>query len=612
MLTTLCRPGLRRPLRYAIRTAVFVIGSFGLVGTAEAQSPAGVRALGAVFDESSYLDTPAAPPLARGDYDDVPSAYSLKKFAPRVESQGGQGSCVGWATSYAARSILNSKRSFETTQSLPDQDGFSPSFVYNQIQRHGCDPGGSRISDALQLMKVQGVVSINDFPYDDRYCSDQPGDRLRSLAFGNRITEYQRLFSSQTRNKHVPVRLALAQGRPVVIGMWVADGFHDVDGVYRLTPDEKYLIESGQAGGHAMAVVGYDDGVLGGAFQIMNSWGTEWGDEGFFWVTYEDFNFATKQGFSLYVSDPPAPAPEPEPEPEPAPKPEPEPAPAPTPALMLSGGLRILDMQGNDIPFTRKGTHFALRDPMPSGARFRTELSLNGDGYVYLFGADKSGSFVELFPRAQRTSPLLFGGSTMLLPGPTEAYFTRLNDTVGTDYYLLLVSRGELDSAKIASFAVDLNFAAPEALLDSLTGVLPVALPTTTAALQVEAPVAEGEILPLLITIDHRAPDPSAIDTQAPAIVLSAMDPHDLRADKDTVTVSSPSRDIVLRGNAQDISAIRDLTVQGALSVRYSSKGPFEARLSLPEGQTTLLTTIEATDAVGNRSALQLLVEYRP
>ncbi|MET0049533.1 MAG: C1 family peptidase, partial [Candidatus Thiodiazotropha sp.] len=39
-------------------------------------------------------------------------------------------------------------------------------------------------------------------------------------------------------------------------------------------------------GGHAVTLVGYDYNKFGGAFKIINSWGTEWGDNGYFWMPY--------------------------------------------------------------------------------------------------------------------------------------------------------------------------------------------------------------------------------------------------------------------------------------------------------------------------------------
>ena len=43
-------------------------------------------------------------------------------------------------------------------------------------------------------------------------------------------------------------------------------------------------------GGHAMVIVGYDDNLAytggTGAFKVLNSWGTDWGNSGYFWLTY--------------------------------------------------------------------------------------------------------------------------------------------------------------------------------------------------------------------------------------------------------------------------------------------------------------------------------------
>lgn len=42
--------------------------------------------------------------------------------------------------------------------------------------------------------------------------------------------------------------------------------------------------------GHAMCIIGYDDSKFGGAFEVMNSWGDNWGDDGYFWVKYSDIH----------------------------------------------------------------------------------------------------------------------------------------------------------------------------------------------------------------------------------------------------------------------------------------------------------------------------------
>ena len=52
-------------------------------------------------------------------------------------------------------------------------------------------------------------------------------------------------------------------------------------------------------GGHAMCVIGYDDRLEGGAFQIMNSWGSDWGQNGIAWVRYGDFKEFVREAYGV-------------------------------------------------------------------------------------------------------------------------------------------------------------------------------------------------------------------------------------------------------------------------------------------------------------------------
>ena len=55
----------------------------------------------------------------------------------------------------------------------------------------------------------------------------------------------------------------------------------------------------GDEGGHAMVIAGYDDSR--GAFCIINSWGSVWGDNGYAWVGYDFLvnKFWCKQGRAI-------------------------------------------------------------------------------------------------------------------------------------------------------------------------------------------------------------------------------------------------------------------------------------------------------------------------
>ena len=89
--------------------------------------------MGLLLDDSLYANSPTAAPLMRGDYGDLPPSASLKKNAPTPGNQGPYGTCAGWSTAYAGRTILEAIRN-NWTGSIVDKNAFSPSFVYNQIR----------------------------------------------------------------------------------------------------------------------------------------------------------------------------------------------------------------------------------------------------------------------------------------------------------------------------------------------------------------------------------------------------------------------------------------------------------------------------------------------
>jgi hypothetical protein len=110
---------------------------------------------------------------------------------------------------------------------------------------------------------------------------------------------------------------------------------------------------SERTGGHAMVIVGYSERRQ--AFKVMNSWGTEWGDGGFGWISYRAIRELSDVMFVMEVPPivvapptprprpavtPPAPPPAPvvvaPPEPKPRPQPvvtPPEPKPRPQPVV---------------------------------------------------------------------------------------------------------------------------------------------------------------------------------------------------------------------------------------------------------------------------------------
>jgi len=241
----------------------------------------------------------------------LPESVDLSHRFPVAGFQGNQGSCVSWAVAYGVRSYYD----FKASNNKPDSRfAFSPSYIYNQIKRgnKNCDSGSS-ISDALNLVRDQGVPRISDFPYLDSNCSRLPTADIKNRAAQYKIRDWRAIPAGDLES----IKGELYRGNPVVVGMIVSSTFEDLRG-RNIFNDEK----SQPSGGHAMVITGYDDRRR--AFRLFNSWGTSWGENGFGWVGYRAMSLRGKEFFTIEAE------PLPEPKPEPAPPPQP-PTPPPAP-----------------------------------------------------------------------------------------------------------------------------------------------------------------------------------------------------------------------------------------------------------------------------------------
>lgn len=273
----------------------------------------GTRPTGLTFmNDVAYQSIPLAAPPLLGQ---VPKSVDLSSRFPEPGDQGKQNSCVGWAVAYALKSYQEGlERSWGTA---PTQHRFSPAFIYNQLKKTPDCTGGTTFSDALNLLRRDGVATLADFPYREDDCSRQPDVAVRMAARPFAIADWRRVNVQDPTE----VKTHLASGFPVLIGMMVDTAF------MRLRGDVAYAQASGKTeGGHAMILVGYSDDR--GAFKVMNSWGTQWGNGGFGWIGYGAFSQTVREAYVaqdvVTVAPPPV-------EPTPTPRPVPTPSPAPTP-----------------------------------------------------------------------------------------------------------------------------------------------------------------------------------------------------------------------------------------------------------------------------------------
>lgn len=384
------------------------------------------------FSQSGYNFNPAEfnkASVYEGLEDDkgknpLPEAVSLLRFAPQRGNQGQQGSCVAWSSAYAARTVLEAA----STGISPDQIKFSPSFMYNQIGLDGCQ--GSYIQRAMDQMTKQGALPLDQFPYSDQDCTRQPDGGQVQQASRYKIHGFTRLTNGDNVNS-INVRALkehLAKDAPVVIGMMVGQSFmQDMMGRELWQPQGMDASQVGM-GGHAMCVIGYDDRKFGGAFQIMNSWGPEWGKDGVGWVRYGDFKTYVREAYGV----------------DPLPK---RGAVANIPLECTIGLVNNATKQNIQLRSVG-GNEFQTVSPIKVGTRFKMEVKNATECYIYIFGQETDGKSFVLFPylkqgeTVSKHSPYCGITGYRLFPKSQSLEADSLGDK---DYIAIVTSKDELD-----------------------------------------------------------------------------------------------------------------------------------------------------------------------
>jgi hypothetical protein len=225
----------------------------------------------------------------------LPKVVDLSGEFPIPGYQGRQPNCVAWATTYAARSYLYGR---DIGRRPAATEALSPAYVYNRLRPEGSACAGAiRLTDALTLLQKEGTVSLADWPDDLSNCQTPAPVALRGKAGQYRIAEWRAVDREKPNDWQSPLVLddvkgTLARGVPLVFAMPVDDAFFAYKGVGNYVPGS---VNSGKY--HAMSLVGYDEDRQ--AFRAINSWGTRWGDKGYFWISYTDFRRLTGEAYAL-------------------------------------------------------------------------------------------------------------------------------------------------------------------------------------------------------------------------------------------------------------------------------------------------------------------------
>ncbi len=205
----------------------------------------------------------------------LPPSVDLRSDFPEIQNQGTQGAC----TAFSLVSVIE----YFLSKILKKKTNLSEAFAYYNARvlrnETNVDRGATFIN-IIQSIRDNGVCLEELCPYNQNVYTQKPSDEAYTEAESRKITEAKNVCINVN-----DVKSALAQGYPVVISARAFDSYlSNWNGVLRI-PTDKELEDT--ENNHAMVICGYTD--REGFFIVRNSWGKNFGDQGYCYLPYEYF-----------------------------------------------------------------------------------------------------------------------------------------------------------------------------------------------------------------------------------------------------------------------------------------------------------------------------------
>lgn len=221
----------------------------------------------------------------------LPGSVDLRPWCSPIEAQGELGSC----TAHAGVGMVE----YFEIRAFGKHVVGSRLFLYKVTRNllHWTGDSGAFTRSMMGALVLFGLVPEDYWPYNIADFDKEPTAFCYAYAQNFQSIDYYRLDPPGITPIKLlnQIKINISAGLPAICGFTIYSSYLQGKVTGKIpfpTADEKIV------GGHAVMVVGYDDNLkiknsnIGsaettGAFLIRNSWGTEWGIEGYGWLPYQ-------------------------------------------------------------------------------------------------------------------------------------------------------------------------------------------------------------------------------------------------------------------------------------------------------------------------------------
>lgn len=407
------------------------------------------QSTGLLWDDDDYGQLPV---IFLADKSDKLERVSYKQYLPAVLNQGDFMTCVGFTCAYYLQTAVEAKIRGISDQAAINKIASSPVYLYQKIKSaddYNCRKGVS-LSKGLAFLKTQPVPSYAEYPYTECESPVSVSKLMNPFQIGN----YHKLFETgeTASNKVQKLKAALAAGFPIAAGLSVPPSFMKLN-KSQWIPSQKELSNPYQYEGHALCIVGYDNKYLGGAFQIINSFGKKWGNDGYCWVKYDDLTPFVRYGFQVVTK------------------------------LMNkeiasenSSGLvqlQLTDTGLQGIPLKYNGNSLLNSNVLSNGISLKILAKTSVPVFIYLFVKSETGNNELIFPVTNHAAPINFPGELTNIFNNSSITISQKN---GVDELLFVISETELTTADALPLQ-DISSVSEIVVINEKSGLMNISLP---------------------------------------------------------------------------------------------------------------------------------------